>query len=1194
MMSKNLLITAAFIAGISVPAAAQATLDVSTLAQPRSEIFRFAPTFRGERAMPARGDHSLRTVSSSAPTRVSQNPNHILDNTNDFGYLYAPNNDVWYYTLNYDYEYIEHDYYTQKAIKGWHYKIYDSTLNEIANIDGSVELGEGETGIAGVDLGPDVTQKFFHYDDYYEFMVMVATTTEDYVNNYRTLIYSSNPAQKDPIAEVEGYYVSAINTAPNKYSENFYITFMNEVATEQTDIYGVANIMDYKLSLYRKGGYNEGPQLLQDFRVPAILLSAPDAPFFLAEAHNGKPYFALSRLKYSFYEDPWDYNNENLTPDNTFDITLYSIEAGNVLADLGTTSIPVPGQLPGNPFTFLSIGTFSGDADLSFDRYTSGNTPAYIVTYDHYLSTDSDIFDYMVYDIEGNLMHTIAEGVGGGIFMTDITNAAPQIMFTKGIGTEEVSLEFVDLISCETVLSLPQYYEGLFLTAQIDRTPFEDSYAYVANLGNAYDDSEGNTIHPIAWLNPNGDIIRIDEINLGKNVAYAQVYINGLALSPYVINTDSKHEYMFLVKRYIGQETATQEELIIINADSQVLLTCEPSAEYGVLSTVNPVELGTTRANLDVIYVNYDNDMLTALIYDLPFDRFIGGDGTLDNPYRLSTVGDLQQMIADPTAHYLVVNDIDARGFNFTTIQQPFTGSLNGDGHVISGLNVGSGSLFAQLEPDSEVHDIIFTDPIAEPGSVAFIAKEARGAKIYNLTIRRLTYTDPNEELYGDFGTIAYRASNETEISLCAVLDATLNLPNYTIGGIVGSLRTSATINACVFSGSIVGGVSVGGILSDDYNAGGVTNCHVNADITAKNTIGGIIGTSSRGQIHNCHVQGSIKATEPALRGGLKTGGIAGELDPAATSYSKSAHRAPDYSSAVIAGCYVSLSELTGPELDEGEYPGQNDTMHRIVGKSRANEEPDVIDYDENDNPIYGNPHSPERALRDNYAIASLEPISSTIGGNNANSTEGESVAWEELDIDFFENIGFVYGTSATAPWALDSFRSPALYIEKGTLQFTPDVVEAIVGEPFYLALTAVDETSIDLDTVLSDFICETSDDSNIYMTGEAYTEGNTLYIQFVCEATGTYTVTAGFNGMTATATVNAKVSGIAPVLANDKALIFDGVTVKAANPTTTISLFTVAGVKVAEGHGQVSTATLTAGVYIARTENSSLKFILK
>ncbi|MDE6804141.1 MAG: hypothetical protein K2J29_05880, partial [Muribaculaceae bacterium] len=91
----------------------------------------------------------------------------------------------------------------------------------------------------------------------------------------------------------------------------------------------------------------------------------------------------------------------------------------------------------------------------------------------------------------------------------------------------------------------------------------------------------------------------MDEINLGKNVAYAQVYINGEALSPYAINTDALHEYLFLVKRYLGQDGGTQEELLVLNSNSDILLTCEPNDEYGYIYSVNPIELGTTQAALD-------------------------------------------------------------------------------------------------------------------------------------------------------------------------------------------------------------------------------------------------------------------------------------------------------------------------------------------------------------------------------------------------------------------------------------------------------------------------------------------------------------------------------------------------------------------------------------------------------------------
>ncbi len=51
--------------------------------------------------------------------------------------------------------------------------------------------------------------------------------------------------------------------------------------------------------------------------------------------------------------------------------------------------------------------------------------------------------------------------------------------------------------------------------------------------------------------------------------------------------------------------------------------------------------------------------------------------------------------------------------------------------------------------------------------------------------------------------------------------------------------------------------------------------------VKAKNTIGGIAGDSGRALIANCHVEGSIEATEnPRWGGGPKAGGIVGNLAP--------------------------------------------------------------------------------------------------------------------------------------------------------------------------------------------------------------------------------------------------------------------------------------------------------------------------
>ena len=56
----------------------------------------------------------------------------------------------------------------------------------------------------------------------------------------------------------------------------------------------------------------------------------------------------------------------------------------------------------------------------------------------------------------------------------------------------------------------------------------------------------------------------------------------------------------------------------------------------------------------------------------------------------ISTCGELQNMELSPTANYVLKNDIDCSRISFKPISEdtPFSGSLNGNGHMIKGLNI--------------------------------------------------------------------------------------------------------------------------------------------------------------------------------------------------------------------------------------------------------------------------------------------------------------------------------------------------------------------------------------------------------------------------------------------------------------------------------------------------------------------------
>lgn len=81
--------------------------------------------------------------------------------------------------------------------------------------------------------------------------------------------------------------------------------------------------------------------------------------------------------------------------------------------------------------------------------------------------------------------------------------------------------------------------------------------------------------------------------------------------------------------------------------------------------------------------------LATSSLY-LPYSGT--GSGTLSNPYQISSCTELQSLdTSDPSAYYVLVNDIDCTGFPFSPIGlngNAFTGVLDGQGYTISNLTV--------------------------------------------------------------------------------------------------------------------------------------------------------------------------------------------------------------------------------------------------------------------------------------------------------------------------------------------------------------------------------------------------------------------------------------------------------------------------------------------------------------------------
>lgn len=1218
-MNKTIIAIAAAMAVGSVSAQAKVPHGTS------DALFPYMPKARAEVCQDGFGKpDAFQAKAPKGAVKVGAfktlNPN-VLSKSSESGYLNAPDGSTWFFSI---------DYKTSEtnSIQGFKITVFDSQLQEVGSVEDEIQLGENETRVAQLSIGPDLTQKFFNYDNSYEIMIGVATNTTAYVNNYRTRVYSIG--KNEPVTTIDGYYCSAVNAAKDAWSEDFYITFYTSVETETPEVNGIENHLDNRFVTYKKAGYSGMGDPVIDVRFPEICTTGEYAIPVLSVVNDGKPWISFSHLKHCWFEDPYDYSNENPAADNEMIVDVYTTGSGwnAAMEKYSTTTFPL--DTNADDLFFLYHGNFQYDNDLNLTLSGDGTPSLYITKAHVQRGGDTFSYDYAVYaaaakgqTAAGVKKFDIAKGVSGGKFMNDIPGFEPQVMFIMADG-DSFYFQFVNInngeVEHELDAAIPGADKSQTITATTNRVPHKNGYLYFAPQTHGYRDADDNIHTQVVFVNPeDGSIHHIDDVNLGKDVDNAKLYTASDAFDPYLFNLDSCQEYMALVKRKISGSDKNQEELLILstNPDKAPLLNLAPEEGKGTLGTIFLANTGTKAPKLAVMYMNQipGNWQYIMQIYDLPLQLFEKGDGTAENPYEISTVGGLKQIISAPAAHYAIVNDIDAADYPLDIKDFEFKGSLDGRNHVVSNLSLTGRALIPQLNRPADTAEGASADTENLAGTVRNInfvnaslknAASGQGLLVGTMSggvIENVHAYESTVQGDDDFGGLVGKARVYASISGSSFQGNLIGgEESSTIGGIASSTMTSATIQACAFKGSITAGSGIGGIVGDlGNNAGKISDCHVNAAIKGKNTIGGIAATSGRSLIEKCHVQGSIEATEaPRWGGGPCVGGIVGDLQPDYGSLNPDEPDEPTAPSFAVQGCYVNLSSLayTGTPAESEEFPGQNDTMHRIVGKSVVNNEPEPIGYDETTwEPIYSDePVAPDAGLANNYAVATLAVGSDKIEAA-ATSTEGASVASDETGISFFQELGWNYGNDTENPWNMtgDQF-NPTLYFEGGLLIFTPSEVTIEAEKEVTLHLQLVGEGITD--EMIEGFTFEISDES-VAEAGDMGIENGEIFIVIKGLKEGTANITAGIAGKQTQAriTVNAAQSGVGSIEIETAGNIsFNGNAVSAQG--CAISVFSTTGTLVAAGSDTVSLDNVAGGIYIvtatdAKGHRSSLKIRL-
>jgi uncharacterized repeat protein (TIGR02543 family) len=204
-------------------------------------------------------------------------------------------------------------------------------------------------------------------------------------------------------------------------------------------------------------------------------------------------------------------------------------------------------------------------------------------------------------------------------------------------------------------------------------------------------------------------------------------------------------------------------------------------------------------------------------------ERIFAGEGTTGDPFRIYDEGDLRRLVGQNIfsetwtldAQYRMIANIALTSVwtpigNFTSVTDntPFTGSFDGAGYSISGLNI---STVANYQ-----------------GMFGYIS----GATVKNLALVSVSITST--------------AAN--------------------IGGVAGFIKGSALVENCYVTGSVSGDTSVGGVVGENEE-GTVKNCYVTADVTGS-FVGGVVGSNS-GTIKNCYATGNITANSNNYTGGV-------------------------------------------------------------------------------------------------------------------------------------------------------------------------------------------------------------------------------------------------------------------------------------------------------------------------------------
>jgi len=301
----------------------------------------------------------------------------------------------------------------------------------------------------------------------------------------------------------------------------------------------------------------------------------------------------------------------------------------------------------------------------------------------------------------------------------------------------------------------------------------------------------------------------------------------------------------------VSAETDTSGRTIILTFDKPLADVAGKHSQFkaivnGIERTLRAALQGTNKkqvileldgpvlASSDTVTVSYTPGDLKTMdggifnaFNDFPVENktlFDGGTGTEEDPYLISSAAQLDAIRYDLGTHYRLKTDIDLGNYDtgygslgwlpIGDADNPFTGTLDGDGHSINGLHI----------------ERLTTDNV---GLFGFISGG---------TIKDISLTNADVGGRHNVGALAGTGLGNgirTNIHVDGHVSAAYSIGGINIGGIFGV--SYSDILESSFEGSAWGNENVGGIAGTLINSL-ISESYTNVDIRGYKNVGGLIG----------------------------------------------------------------------------------------------------------------------------------------------------------------------------------------------------------------------------------------------------------------------------------------------------------------------------------------------------------------